>query len=95
MNFTDHEVHKLLCVLLGCFDVTVDTSSSEGSDSAVSSSDSEEDVASRSNSNNSSSDSEDSSNSNPFSAKSESMKSTLCMHIITIVCSPHRQAYKN
>ena len=76
----------MLSVLLECFGVTVDTSSSEGSDSAVSSSDSEEDVASRSNSNNSSSDSEDSDNSNPFSTKSQSMKyvATLCVHIMRI-----------
>ena len=64
-------------VLLGSAYITVDESSSEGSDSAVSSSDSEEDVASRSNSNNSSSDSEDSDNSNPFSTKSESKRPTM------------------
>ena len=64
-------------ILLGSAYITVDESSSEGSDSAVSSSDSEEDVASRSNSNNSSSDSEDSDNSNPFSTKSESKRPTI------------------
>ena len=61
--------------------VTIDESSSEGSDSAVSSSDSEEDVVSRSNSNNSSSDSEDSDNSHPFSTKSESERTIFELYL--------------